>query len=109
MRHTRGSYTKASIRRLLNGPNQTRAVKRGIVRLFSFQTGDEQHTTKTRYMNRRGFSVATVKRGSEIARKVLRGGYISYDEFTDAYNICRHHAGQLAEYANSRNSYRRAA
>jgi hypothetical protein len=95
MRHTRGT-----IRRLLD--TNPRAVERGIIRLFSFQTADERGDTRTRWLNGQGFSVATVKRGTQLARKILAGRGLTREEYWDAAGICRLHAGQLAEFANWR-------
>lgn len=91
-------WTKDSIRRLLD--RNPRAVRRGIVRLFSFQEIDEQRDTRTRWLNRQGFSVATVKAGTALARKVLLRQTWTREDHWKAHAICRLHAGQLASYAN---------
>jgi len=99
-------WTKDSIRRLLD--RNPRAVRRGIVRLFSFQEIDEQRDTRTRWLNRQGFSVATVKAGTVLARKVLMRQTWTREDHWRAYSICRLHAGQLASYANAVNERRPA-
>ena len=98
------AYSRSKIRRLLGGVDgrslNVRAVARGIVRLYSFQAIDEQRDERTRWKNRRGFSVATVKRGTELARKLLKRQRITLAEMQEAADICRLHAGQLADFAN---------
>lgn len=101
-------HTRASIRRLLNEPSArgVRAVKRAIIRLDSFQTQDERRGKKTKYLNARGFSVATVKRGSELAALIRAGRYLTSAEVTEARTIALHHAQQLADFANNREERR---
>ena len=96
-------WTRGSIRRLLD--SNPRAVRRGILRLFSFQTRDEMTSQRTRWLNGQGFSVATVKRGTMLARKVIIGLPLSTAELDDARAICKLHAGQLAEFANWREEH----
>lgn len=101
-------YTKTKIRAMLSerSARGVRVVKRAILRLHSFQTGDERAGQKTRWLNRLGFSVSTVKRGSALAEKIANGRYLSGDELDQAREIAKLHAGQLADFANER-SYRR--
>ena len=97
-------YTKATIRRLFNDPNNVRrckAIKRGILRLYSFQTADERRAHTTRHDNNLGFSVSTVTRGTELALKLRDGKFLTRVELEDAREICERHAGQLAWYANN--------
>jgi hypothetical protein len=82
-------------------------VKRAIIRLHQWQTGDEQAGQKTRWLNQRGFSVATAKAGSALAEKIRAGRYLSAAELEQARGIALFHAGQLADFANER-EYRRA-
>jgi hypothetical protein len=102
------THTRTSIRRLLNerSARGVRAVKRAILRLHSFQTQDEQAGQKTRWLNQRGFSVATVKRGSALAEKIAAGRYLTPAELEQARELARFHAGQLADFANEREERR---
>ena len=96
-------WTRESISALLD--SNPRAVRRGILRLFSFQTRDEMQATRTRWLNGQGFSVATVKRGTMLARKVIAGWTMTTAELDDARAICKLHAQQLAEFANWREEH----
>jgi hypothetical protein len=94
-------HTTQSIRNLLDG--DWKAVRRGIMVLHNYgQRRDEQRTKQARYRNRRGFSAATAKRGTELARKFNNGTYLTRQDWADALHICKVHARQLAKVANSR-------
>ena len=94
-------HTKSSIRNILR--NDWRAVRRGIIVLYTRgQSPDEQATKTARYRNRRGFSAATAKRGSIIARKFINGWGVSTRDWGDALQITLTHAGQLARIANAK-------
>jgi hypothetical protein len=97
-------HSRGTIRALLSecSARGVRAVKRAILRLHSFQTGDEQAGRKTKYLNQRGFSVATVKRGSALAEKIAAGRYLTPAELEQARSLAKFHAGQLADFANER-------
>jgi hypothetical protein len=79
------------------------AVRRGIMVLHNYgQRRDEQRAKQARYRNQRGFSAATAKRGSEIARKFNHGWGLTRQDWADALHICKVHARQLAKVANAR-------
>ena len=98
------TYSKKSIRAIIRNPNDGKinwkAVRRGMIRLFSFQTQHERRDETTRYLNNIGFSAADAKVGSMIASKLIKKESLEKDEWFRAYKICMKYSGQLANYAN---------
>jgi hypothetical protein len=94
-------HTTQSIRSLLE--SNWSAVRRGIMVLHNFgQRYDEQRAKQARYRNQRGFSAATARRGSDLARKFNTGRSLTRQDWADALHICKVHAVQLARIANAR-------
>ena len=85
--------TVETIVTLLN--TNSRAVLRGLVVLFGEQTKDEREHEDTKHSNRRGFRADHAKRGSVIAKKVLREERLSELEFTWARDVLRRYRWQL--------------
>jgi hypothetical protein len=76
-------------------------LSRGVLSLFALQTAMEQENAKTKESNSRGFSVATVKVGSTMAKYLLGGGKMVNKAWIEkARKVCLFHARQLAEIAN---------
>lgn len=119
------TWTTADIVALLTDSNNARrceAVKRGIRRLYDFQTSDEQAVGETRHRNGRGFSAFHGASGSRLACKLARGQYLKgacytadwlangnaarhwayKSDMARAQRICIRHARQLADFANGK-------
>jgi len=80
------AITDETIARALKTSNK--AVVKGILHLFGWQTEDERESHDTRWKNDRGFRVNHAKRGSELAEKVCKGESLSMLELADAREIC---------------------
>ena len=95
-------WTKEQIVRELRTNN--RLVERAIIVLYNRQTTDEKTTTKTRYLNNRGFSSAHARIGSICAKYILSGHRLSGKWLDKARAIAIHYAGQLAEESKSKHA-----
>lgn len=79
-------------------------LSQGVVAIYSFQTSTEKNHQSTEVWNGQGFSHATVRMGTYIARwlldnpnKVVSGKFIG-----SSVGILKIHATQLAKVLNSR-------
>ena len=93
-------WTRESIRHLLR--TSDKAVLRAIVVLYDRQTCDEKVTSNTHIDNQRGFSAFHARSGSKLARLILKGYKLYPENMDKALRIALHHAGQLAEVANTK-------
>ena len=84
-------------------------VERSLVRLFAWQTSDEQEQGVTSHTNGRGFNSVDAKFLSSLARQVSRSnGYsegrkLSPKQLVWARKKLSKYAGQLASIANEHN------
>lgn len=81
---TQKVWTRDEIDALLR--RSDKAVMRAIIRIFEFQTQDEQKSTQTKHENGRGFTAADAKAGTLFAQYLL--GY-------DKNNVKRWHPKPL--------------
>lgn len=68
--------------------NSDKAVVKGILHMFYWQTEDERETVCTRWKNDKGFRVNHAKRGSELAERLCKGESLSALEMSEAREIC---------------------
>jgi len=98
--------------------NSGRTVEKGLYLLWCHQTSDERVASDTRYRNHRGFSHVTVEDGTRVGGKIARivaaflaeghtlktipwGSLLVLPKDSAvAFEVCHHHAGQLASIAN---------
>jgi L-rhamnose isomerase len=92
-------WTKESILHLID--TDDRAVYRALVRLYSFQTADEQRVQDTKHTNGVGFSAFDAKTLSDIAERCKRYGSLTEKQTAYVRRRIRKYAGQLCDYANS--------
>lgn len=79
-----------------------RWVRRALVVLYQRQTEDEQHATRTKHDNDRGFNQPDARRGSELARKAMTPVLFAPHEVLEARKLVWKYAGQLARIANAK-------
>ncbi len=80
------AITDETIARALR--NSDKAVVKGILHLFGWQTEDERETKDTIYKNDRGFRVNHAAKGSALAEKICKGESLSMLEMAEAREIC---------------------
>ena len=91
-------HTKESITHLLETRND--AVERAILRLYSFQTAQEQSIQTTRDQNGVGFSAADGHTGSYYAKWIKSGKHLSGKHLIKARSMVLKYTRQLLEFAN---------
>lgn len=91
-------WTRDEINALVKRSNL--AVERGIILLYNRQTKDEQQVEDAKYLNNRGFSSSTAKKGTYYARWILSGRKLSGYHLERAREIVLHHSQQLVDVAN---------
>lgn len=89
-------YTKQSIKELLM--RSDKAVKRGLVRIYEFQTYEEQHLDTANTNNGQGFSKYDVEILSSMARQIENGWQLSEAQIEVARKRIVKYAGQLYNY-----------
>jgi len=94
-----GRWDTALMRRFL--ASSDKAVKRGMLRIWSFQTQDERFSHATRQSNGVGFNKFDAPRAGALLEKVMR----QKEQWTDAdvrqgRRLLMKYAGQLAQQAN---------
>ena len=93
-------WTKESVKDLLR--RSDKAVERGILRIFSFQTDEEQYVGATKVVNGKGFSKFDVEILSSFALQIRRGKHLTEKQMYKARpKICKY-AGQLLEYMRTK-------
>lgn len=93
-------WTKESVKDLLR--RNDKAVERGILRIYSFQTDEEKYVGMTKTVNGKGFSKFDVEILSSFALQIRRGKHLTENQMYKARpKICKY-AGQLLEYMRSR-------
>jgi len=95
-------WTREAIQIILE--TNTKAVERGIVRIYERQTEDEQQSDNTKHSNSRGFNAADAKYGSYLARWVIGGRHLSGKHLAKAREMTIRYSGQLADLANQKSS-----
>lgn len=91
-------HTKESITRLLETSDL--AVERAILRIYSFQTAQEQGIQATLNHNGVGFSAADGHTGSYYAKWVKSGKHLSGKHLVKARLMVLKYTRQLLEFAN---------
>lgn len=71
----KGQWTKELMQELLT--NNDTAVKRGLLKLFEYQTSDEQTAHTTKYYNSVGFRSCDARKMSGVADWLKSKGYLS--------------------------------
>lgn len=93
-------WTKESVKDLLR--RSDKAVERGILRIFSFQTDEEQYKGVTKTVNGKGFSKFDVEILTSFALQIRRGKHLTEKQMYKARpKICKY-AGQLLEYMRTK-------
>lgn len=93
-------WTKESVKDLLK--RSDKAVERGILRIYSFQTDEEKYTGATKTVNGKGFSKFDVEILSSFALQIRRGKHLTEKQMYKARpKICKY-AGQLLEYMRTK-------
>lgn len=93
------TYTKEEIKKLLETSNK--AIERGFLAIFKFQTSDEQQAEYTKYHNNKGFSAFDAKRGSYYAKWIQSGKHLSGRHLEAGRKLILRYAGQLVDIANN--------
>lgn len=92
-------WTKEAIKDLLK--RSDKAVERGILRIYSFQTDEEKYIGMTKTVNGKGFSKFDVEILSSFALQLRQGRHLTEKQMYKARpKICKY-AGQLLEYIRS--------
>ena len=93
-------WTKESIKDLLK--RSDKAVERGILRIYSFQTDEEKYVGMTKTVNGKGFNKFDVEILTSYAEQIKEGRHLTLKQMYVARpKICKY-AGQLLEYIRSR-------
>ena len=91
-------FTREQIDNLLK--KNSAAVERGILRLYSFQTQDEQASSTTKHHNGKGFSGPHARLGTYYAKWIASGKHLTGKHVGKALHICLVHSQQLTDFAN---------
>ena len=93
-------WTKESVKDLLR--RNDKAVERGILRIYSFQTDEEKYVGMTKTVNGKGFNKFDVEILSSFALQIRRGKHLTEKQMYKARpKICKY-AGQLLEYMRTK-------
>ena len=92
------TYTVGEIADLV--AKNARAVERGILAIYTYQTIDEQSAGTTKHSNGVGFTGWAAHSGSYYARWIQSGRALSGRHLEKARKICLHHVKQLTKIAN---------
>lgn len=94
------TWDKEAIRDLLR--RNDKAVERGILRIYSFQTDEEKYVGMTKTVNGKGFSKFDVEILSSYALQIRRGKHLTEKQMYKARpKICKY-AGQLLKYMQAK-------
>lgn len=94
----RKKWTKEMAKELLQ--NDPKAVIRGIVAIYRYQTADEQMSKATFHHNGVGFNGTDDRFLSSLAQQLLDGRTLSEKQFLAGKKAMQKYAGQLARIAN---------
>lgn len=89
-------WTKEKVKDLLL--RNDKAVKRGLVLLYGFQTFEEQHSDTANTNNGQGFSKYDAEILSSMARQVQNGWQLSEAQINVARKRIVKYAGQIYNY-----------
>ena len=92
------TWTKEEIRNLLT--NSDKAVIRGLLRLYKFQTETEQESEETKYNNNLGFNGSDAKFLTSCVHFYEKYKYLSPKQILSARKKLLKYSGQLAKFAN---------
>ena len=93
-------WTKESVKDLLK--RSDKAVERGILRIFSFQTDEEQYVGATKVVNGKGFSKFDVEILTSFALQLRQGKHLTEKQMYKARPKIQKYAGQLLEYMRTK-------
>ena len=93
-------WTKESVKDLLRRSDV--AVERGILRIYSFQTDEEQYMGITKTVNGKGFSKFDVELLSSYALQLRQGRHLTEKQVYKARPKIQKYAGQLLEYMRTK-------
>jgi hypothetical protein len=77
-------------------------VMNGVIRIFEYQTADEQNSDSTSEDNGVGFNSVDAELLSSFAKFAMKRGFLSKGQMTYARKKMLKYSGQLAEIANSK-------
>ena len=89
-------WTKEKVKDLLR--TNDKAVKRGLVLIYGFQTYEEQHSDTANTNNGQGFSKYDAEILSSMARQVQNGWQLSEAQLNVARKRIVKYAGQIYNY-----------
>lgn len=89
-------WTKEEVKDLLK--RNDRAVERGILRIYSYQTDEEKHVGRTKTVNDKGFNKFDVEILSSFALQLKQGEHLTEKQINEARPKIQKYAGQLLEY-----------
>ena len=92
-------WTKEAVKDLLK--RSDKAVERGILRIYSFQTDEEKYVGMTKTVNGKGFSKFDVEILSSFALQLRQGRHLTEKQMYKARPKIQKYAGQLLEYIRS--------
>ena len=93
-------WTKESVKDLLR--RNDKAVERGILRIFSFQTDEEQYKGVTKTVNGKGFNKFDVEILTSFALQLRQGRHLTEKQMYKARPKIQKYAGQLLEYMRTK-------
>lgn len=89
-------WTKQKVKDLIL--ENDKAVYRAILRIYSFQTLEEQYSEETKEHNGQGFSGIDAKFLSSLAKQIQEGRKLSPKQLEKARNRMIHYVGQIYNY-----------
>lgn len=93
-------YTKEQIKTML--ATNDKAVARGVLAIYAYQTAVEQASESTQQDNGVGFNGADAKILSSFAKQLQRGWNLSAKQLYIARQRMMKYAGQLTKIANAK-------
>lgn len=93
-------YTKQSIKAMLE--TNDKAVQRGVLAIYAYQTAAEQATEETNQDNGVGFNGADAPILSSFAKQLQKGWKLSEKQMAIARKKIVKYAGQLTKIANEK-------
>lgn len=92
------NWDKEKIIELLE--NSDEMVRRSVVKIYQYQTDDEQRTEQTRHHNGVGFNGVDGEIMSSFAKQIMSGRKLTDNQLGMARKKIRKYAGQLTKIAN---------
>ena len=93
-------WTKEDVKDLLR--RSDKAVERGILRIYTYQTDEEKYKGITKTVNGKGFSKFDVELLSSFAIQLRQGRHLTEKQMYKARPKIQKYAGQLLEYIRFR-------